>query len=239
MTYVKNCDVAQAPENLGSVLRSHPVLGDLPAKVRAQLSLGAQRLAYRDGTCLFREGDSAQHWWLVECGSVEVLRYGWEGSERVFGRFSAGRSVAEAAMFMDHGRYPMTARVSGATVVWRMDRSALRQSCLDLPELALHLLADFSRRLYDAVNEIEWLTSSSAPQRLAAYLVHLPAQAGRIELPDSQRLLAARLGIRAETLSRLLADWQARRWIRGERRHWALLDSAALSALASGHKRAF
>src|SRR5690606_23684145 len=117
---------------------------------------------------------------------------------------------------------------------------ALRQACADHPALALRLLEEFSHRLYHCINEVEWLTVSTAPQRLAACLLRLPAdQNGRVELPSSQRQLAAHLGIRAETLSRLLANWQARCWIRGERRNWTLLDTAPLRSLARAGVRPF
>jgi CRP-like cAMP-binding protein len=116
----------------------------------------------------------------------------------------------------------------------------LRQACEQHPTLALRLLEDFSRRLYHYINEVEWLTVSSAAQRLAAFLLRLSAQQGeRLELPSSQRQLAAHLGIRAETLSRLLSEWQARQWLRGERRHWTLVDTAPLQQLAGALARSF
>ena len=104
----------------------------------------------------------------------------------------------------------------------------------------MRLLEDFSRRLYHYINEVEWLTVSSAPQRLAGYLLRLVAQQGmRLELPCSQRQVAAHLGIRAETLSRLLSQWQNHQWLRGERRHWTVQNSTALQQLAGALDRAF
>jgi hypothetical protein len=51
--------------------------------------------------------------------------------------------------------------------------------------------------------------------------------------------VAAHLGIRAETLSRLLSDWQSRRWVQGERRHWTVLNPAALERLTGALARTF
>ena len=76
-------------------------------------------------------------------------------------------------------------------------------------------------------------------QRLAAYLLQLPMTRAIIGTAFSQRQLAAYLGIRAETLSRLLSEWRARCWIRGEKRIWALIETASLQNLAGGCVRSF
>lgn len=233
-----------APASVSSpvedLLAATRLLAGLPREVLAELAGDAVRRRHAGGDTLFYEGDEARHCLLVAQGAVEMLRYDAAGDERMLHRFEAGQLVAEAAMFMPHGLYPMTARAHGDTEVWRIPRRAVRGTCERHPALALRLLESLSLRLYQRVNQVDWLTSSNAPQRLAAYLV---AQAGRqgpqIELPTSQRHLAAHLGIRAETLNRMLAEWQGKGWIRGERRRWQLLDIAPLRALAAPATRAF
>jgi CRP-like cAMP-binding protein len=237
MTFVNVPPVHPSPFVL---LVSHPLLQALPPAGLHNLCERSELRKYRDGDVLFHEGDPAQHWLVVERGQVELVRFGCDGHERVFYRFSHGECVAEAAMFMGHGRYPMQARAVGPTAVWRLERHALHQACEAHPALAMRLLEDFSRRLYHYINEVEWLTVSSAPQRLAGYLLRLVAQQGmRLELPCSQRQVAAHLGIRAETLSRLLSQWQNHQWLRGERRHWTVQNSTALQQLAGALDRAF
>lgn len=237
MTFIND---AGARTPLRRLLAIHPLLSGLPSGPMAELVQAATRRVHGAGETLFFEGDEARHCLYVELGAVEVLRYDASGDERMLHRFEAGRLVAEAAMFMPHGLYPMTARAQGDTAVWRIPRAALHGACEHHPPLALGLLESLSLRLYQRVNEVDWLTRSNAQQRLAAYLV---AQSGRqgehVELPTSQRHLAAHLGIRAETLNRLLAEWQAQGWISGSRRRWHLKDAARLRHLAAPGARAF
>ncbi|MBF1235275.1 MAG: Crp/Fnr family transcriptional regulator, partial [Lautropia mirabilis] len=113
-------------------------------------------------------------------------------------------------------------------------------TCEAHPPLATRMLQRFSQRLYHRVNEVEWLTSSTAQQRLAAYFVALRKQQGdELNFPQSQRHVAAQLGIRPETLNRLLADWQQRGWIAGSRRKWTLSEPEPLVRMAEGRVRPF
>ena len=94
--------------------------------------------------------------------------------------------------------------------------------------------------MYQRVNEVEWYSDSTAAQRLADYLLRLPSgQDAAVRLPLTQRQLAAHLGVRAETLSRLLADWVAQGRIAGARRDWVLHDPAYLEDLARPARRSF
>ena len=229
-----------SPATPQSILAAHPLFQNLPAAVLQAMCQQADLHSFHPGEVVFHEGDAARHWFLVVQGHVEVVRFGCDGDERVFHRFGPGQCVAEAAMFMAHGRYPMQARSVGTTAAWRLCRCALQRACETHSALGLCLLQDLSRRLYHYINEVEWLTVSSAPQRLAACLLRLSADQGtRLELPGTQRQVAAHLGIRAETLSRLLSDWQSRRWVQGERRHWTVLNPAALENLTGALARAF
>lgn len=222
------------------LLQAHPLFNDLPQPLFAPLLTVLGRENVQAGELLFREGDHAEHFLLVKQGCIEMLRFTADGEERVFHLFRHGQLVAEAAMFMPHGRYPMNARAQCATTVYYLSRSALRKTCESHPPLAMRMLEILSQRLYRQVNEVDWLTASSASQRLAAYLLGLQQHQGdSICLPISQRQLATHLGIRAESLSRLFAEWQKRGQIRGRQRNWELCDLVYLRQLASAAARTF
>ena len=76
------------------------------------------------------------------------------------------------------------------------------------PELALNLLGSMSRHLRRLVRQVEQLTNRSSLERLADFLLRLcpPGEPrAEIELPLDKVLVAARLGMQPETLSRSLA----------------------------------
>src|SRR5690606_24540675 len=151
-----------------------------------------------------------------------------------------GRLRAATAMSLPHGRYPMPARAHGDAIVLCLKRTGLQAACRIWPDLAMRLLARLSDRVYQRVNEVEWFSDSTAAQRLADYLLRLrPGEDSTVRLPLTQRQLAAHLGVRAETLSRLLADWVTQGRIAGARRDWILLDPAFLDDLAQPVRRRF
>ncbi|MCL7928704.1 Crp/Fnr family transcriptional regulator [Halomonas llamarensis] len=195
------------------------------------------------GKPVFHEGEEATHYLVVEGGCVEVMRYSADGEERVIQQFMPGQMVAEVATFMTHGRYPMSARAKGETCFTRLSCKRLRQMCQEHPALAMRLLENISMRLYRNINELEWLTASTAAQRLAAYLLDRhAAQTGNdraIRLSISQRQLAGRLGVRAETISRLLSEWSDMGYVRGGRGVWELCHTDKLQELAERAERAF
>ncbi|MDM8348661.1 Crp/Fnr family transcriptional regulator [Pseudomonas sp. sp1636] len=222
------------------LLRAHAFFADLPEALFAPLLSPRGRQEVAGGELLFREGDRAGHCLLVQHGCVELFRFTADGEERVFQLFGSGQLVGDAAMFMAHGRYPMNARAQSTTVAYRLSRTALRSACEQYPPLAMRLLESLGQRLYRQVNEVDWLTSSSAAQRLAAYLLNLQrSQGAAIGLPINQRQLAAHLGIRAESLSRLFSEWQQRGLVRGRQRAWELCDLGYLQQLAQGATRSF
>ncbi|WP_353235246.1 Crp/Fnr family transcriptional regulator [Diaphorobacter ruginosibacter] len=221
-------------------LRELSLFADVPEQEMAGITEGSACCAFQDEEFLFREGASAACYYLVLQGEVEVLRFGLDGEDRIFNVFGPGRLVAIAAMFMPHGRYPMNARARAGTVCLRLAREPLTRACGRSAPLAMRLLAMMSTTVYQHVNEVEWLTASTAPQRLARYLLKLGERQGdSLLLPLNQRQLAARQGVRAETLSRLLGDWQARGVVAGRGREWRIIDHGYLQQLAHAAERAF
>lgn len=233
-----------SPSSTSSVLE-HGLFRGVPADIGMLLLRDSATLHVQAREILFREGDVADEYVFVQHGSVEVLRHTQDGQERVFQIFEARRLLAETAMFMTHGRYPMCARARTDAVVLCLKREGLLGACQAYPELALRLLRRLSDRVYERVNDVEWFSDSTAAQRLAAYLLELRSRVlgsqadAPLRLPLTQRQLAAHLGVRAETLSRLLADWSAQGVVKGQRRDWEVCNEVFLQGLVQSARRGF
>jgi CRP-like cAMP-binding protein len=144
---------------------------------------------------------------VVLDGWVKVFRTTHDGHEAVVGVFRRGETFAEAAIFLG-GRYPVSAEVTTKARLLRVDGELLRKRIREQPDLALSMLASASYHLKALVEQIEQIKLLSAPQRIADFLVRLaPVKCGscHIELPYEKALIANRLGMKPESLSRALA----------------------------------
>ena len=97
------------------------------------------------------------------------------------------------------------------------------------PKVCLDLLASFSIRLHQRLNEIDTLTLANASRRVVRYLSQAPqSAAGDIQLNVSKRLIASQLGIQPETFSRILHRLMDAGLIAMQQRTIQILDHPSL-----------
>lgn len=153
-------------------LRSIPLLDGLTDAQLAQLADGSDEVPILPGEVLFREGELADHWWVLVDGSVELERHiGREdvvvGHMDVPGRWAGGLRAWDP-----HGAYLATGRGAAAGRMLRVPSELLRAQMQEWFPLAVHLIGG----LYGTARNIE----STARQRdslvtlgtLAAGLAH-------------------------------------------------------------------
>jgi CRP-like cAMP-binding protein len=90
------------------------------------------------------------------------------------------------------------------------------------------LVAILAERKLELCAEIGSATLRKGAERLASYLVESAGNDDAVQLPFSKTVLAARLGMQKETLSRLLRSLAADGMIAVSRRRIALLDRVRL-----------
>jgi len=189
--------------DLGVVSKTR-LLSGLPPETVGELLRGAHVKEYPKGYLLFQQGDEAEAFYVVLSGWVKVFRESINGDEAVFGTFTKGETFAEAAMFLGHS-YPACAEVVEDARLVRVSDNPFRGRLLAQPEICLSMLASMSMHLHRVVSEVEQLQTRSSAQRLASFVLNLaPVRQGSavVSLPYDKALVAARLGMKPESLSR-------------------------------------
>ena len=156
---------------------------------------------------LFRQGDPATAFFIVIDGLVKLYRITPSGDETVIHVLQKGESFAEAVAFTGN-RYPATAEAVTDARVGRIPADHIVRCIRDSPDIALAMIASTSQHLHHLVQQVEQLKAQSGVQRVAEFLASLSsAEEGTcaIALPYDKILIAARLGLTPESLSRAFA----------------------------------
>lgn len=195
---------------LRQLLAEHYLFSPLSAEQLESLVEHARVTELPAGKILFHQDDAAERFYLVASGQIKLFRLSPTGQEKVVEIMSAGQTFAEAVMFMQHGRYPVsTEALVDSLVVGLPNRDYLRLLGAS-PEACFQLLGKLSQRLHLRLKEIDTLTLQNAGYRVAHYLSSLlPANAApgiEIALPLPKQVIASRLSIQPETLSRVLLN---------------------------------
>ncbi|MGD9638338.1 MAG: Crp/Fnr family transcriptional regulator [Alphaproteobacteria bacterium] len=168
---------------------------------------GAYVKCYSKGQLLFLQGDMAEAFYIVIDGWVKLFRNSEDGQEVVIAAFSHGDIFAEAAIFGE-GKYPVSASIIEDAKLLVVPRKIFLERLKNNSELCFEIFASMSKHLRFMVSHMEQMGTRSAPQRLAGFLCNLAQdENGKIiaNLPHDKSLIAARLGMQPETLSRSFA----------------------------------
>lgn len=191
------------------------------------------------GQYLFREGDLASGFYIVQTGAVNVHRLTVAGKEQVIHIFRPGESFAEAALASDTG-YPADARAVEPSQVLLVQKGGFLELVSRQPQLALRMLASMSSHLRVLVGQLEDLTLKDVETRLANWLIKrcsdpLGERPVQIQLTMTKRVLAGELGTVSETFSRTLAKFREQKLIATKGKTLIVLSPARLSTLFRGN----
>jgi len=213
------------------VLENHPLFRDAGREHRVNLAGHCVALSARRGDLLARQGARVPGMFIVGYGLAKlalgrprngrVLRLVREG--QTFGAAAAllGRAAPYEAVAL-HDSKLLVVPAAAILALLELEPRFGRTLVTLLAERSLELLAEVESSLQDGA------------QRLASYLSSLAGNGElKVRLPMSKTLVAARLGMKKETLSRLLARFEAEGLIEMSRQEIALLDRERLGRLGS------
>jgi CRP-like cAMP-binding protein len=140
-------------------------------------------------------------------GWVKLYRIAPSGVEAVVGVFTKGRSFGEAVAFRGDC-YPVAAEAVTECRLLQIRAGLILDTMKARPELCTAMLAATFRHLHSLVTQVEQLKAQTGVQRVAEFLLHLcPVTEGActVRLPYDKVLIAGRLGMKPESLSRAFA----------------------------------
>lgn len=195
--------------DLRRMILHHPLLHHLTPAAQERILVAAQESSHGSASLLVRQGQEADRFFLVLKGRVKLFRISADGQEKVVEIILPGQTFAEAVMFMQKSVFPVCAETLEPVHMVSFPNRLMLQLLQENPQSCLHLLGHMSVRLHQRLGELETLTLQSATQRFALFLIQRledrSVESADIDLQLPKRLIAARLSMQPETLSRLMA----------------------------------
>lgn len=155
---------------------------------------------------LVREGDPADFLHVVVDGQVEVFS-AYRDRETTVSVLGPGQSFIIAAVLLDRV-YLKSARALSSTRVMMIPAELVRRYFHEDSAFARSLAIELALAYRSVVKELKNQKLRSSLERLANWLLSHDAQtggAGRFDLPFDKKVLASRLGMAPEVLSRSFA----------------------------------
>lgn len=186
------------------IARNSLLLKSLPSAHVDTLLDHAQWKHYERGETLFLQEETAQAIHIVIDGWIKLYRIAPTGSEAVVSVFTRGESFGEAVALRNMP-YPVSAEAVTACEIMHIPSAVIVSLMKQDPEIGVSILASTFTHLHSLVAQLEQLKARTGAQRVAEFLLNLcDCDAGGCEvtLPYDKMLIAGRLGMKPESLSR-------------------------------------
>jgi len=189
---------------------------------------------------LFEQQQPARAFFLLQTGQIKLTRFSPDGHEKVIDLISGGNTFAEAIMFAGQNTYPVTATTIADSRILSFDTKTYTDILHESTDACFTVLAQMSRRLHWYVAEIDRLTLHGAAFRVVCYLLdqvpstHLGSPEVHLDAP--KHVIASRLSITPETLSRSFAKLNRDGLIEVHENSIILRDVGKLRQFAQGEQ---
>jgi CRP-like cAMP-binding protein len=226
-------------ETLDYFLRQATIFRRLGADDRQRLAAVAALRTFAKGAVLFREGDDADHLYVVTSGRVKVVKSTPRGSDVILEIFGRGDPVGAVAVY-ESRPYPATAVALEPAVCLLISRTNFFELLERHPSMLRGLLSGLTLRLVELTNRLAELSGGRVDARLARFFLKLVDHIGQpqgagvfVPLSLSRQELADMIGTTIETCIRVMSRWGKEDLVRTESEGFLVLDRAALESIAS------
>lgn len=219
------------PIEISRMLANLPLFQQLQQSEILRLAAETREVDLNKGQILFQRGSLLEGFYVVVQGQIKLAFSSPQGHEKVVSIVGPGQSFGEAVMFMETP-CPVLAQALADTRLLHIAKHAIFAAIEQDRAFARRMLAGLSLRLHGLIRDVEDYSLHSSTQRVIGFLLHLAGAAANaptvLDLPASKHVIASRLNLTPETLSRILHSLSASHLIAVRGRRITVLDMAGL-----------
>lgn len=192
------------------------------------------RHSYGTREIMFREGESSTHLFIIREGQIKLTASNTDGRDQIIGLGTAGHVIGLDTVKDDI--YTYTAETIAPVIACRIRHKDMLQVLEQNPRVAMRIVEILNEELSQAKNLMRVLGQNGSVERVAMFILSLIPRRGEIprelSLPLSREEMAEMVGLRIETVSRVMADLQRKKVIEAPRGTIRILDLKQLRSLA-------
>ncbi len=195
---------------------------------------GAFAVGFASGEVIYRPGDSARGWIVLESGRVKVSVTADTGRQVALYRIEAGESCLLTTSALLSNEAMFAEAVAETDVRARLIPAPVFERLLDeLAEFRRLVLRNYAERVADLVVVIQDVLFHAVPQRLARLII---GEARDGVVTTTHQALAAELGTAREVVSRILQRMEREGSLSSERGEIRIRNEALLRATARSER---
>ncbi|HPF58604.1 MAG TPA: Crp/Fnr family transcriptional regulator [Candidatus Competibacteraceae bacterium] len=222
--------------DIRQTLASLPLFQQLHESEIAHLAASAREIGLSKGQMLFQKGTLLDGFYVTVHGQIKLAFSSPQGSEKVVSIIEPGQSFGEAMVFMERPSPVLAQALEDSRLLYIAKQSLFAAIDRD-SAFARRMLAGLSMRLHSLINDVENYSLRSSTQRLIGFLLQLAGAPEngpiKLKLPASKHIIASRLNLTPETLSRVLHSLSESGLITVKGRSIMVLDITRLSQFDS------
>ncbi len=197
--------------SLGTTIEALPIFKGLAAEIMRGLITSARVTKQVKGDIFLVQNQPFSRFYVVLEGWCAISKGNQEGKESILQILSAGDFLPEPEL-QAKDVSPFNVQALTNVTLLMVSPTFLHNALQQSPELIKNMLTAAAKRMQDMRDHIEQLTLRTAEERVGRFLLQVrpppPADGCEIELPFDKNFIASYLGIKPETLSRVLQHFK-------------------------------
>jgi len=189
-------------------VRNIPLFSGLTAEEKDSFLKSGGVYSYVGKKSIFRQGDPINYLYIVCSGIVQECRETSDGHEITVNIHKAGDIFCKTGIFLKDGSHQTNAVAVNNAYVMELPIKQFKENLEKYPSVTSRLLTSLAQLAFTKQVEVEQQITMTAPQLLASFLRQMCDLHGfdprGFTLPYKKSLIASRLGMELETLSRAL-----------------------------------
>ncbi|MGV8894386.1 MAG: Crp/Fnr family transcriptional regulator [Burkholderiaceae bacterium] len=217
--------------NLKNILANTNLFRMLNEQQLDNILCATKTMQAKANTSIVSHGDTANGTFWIVYGQVKIVLHTKQGTEKILEILGRNTCFGLGEMLLGRPHIALIKTTTDAMLL-HVDRAAIMRVAEQNFDFSRELMTCVGRQFYSLVRDIEGY-SQTAKQRVAEYLLRQSRRefSDDIELVAKKSLIASRLSLTPETLSRLFHDLSAEGMIAISGRRIKILDFDRMSAV--------